>query len=235
MKLRILNVILSLILICSLAACGGKTESTTEDTTQPSETLAEVTEPDSTETGTTNAEISVEPTVPGKLYQLNVKEGKEPVVRGIAITGNRSGSAADSYEATVNVSETRTENIRCIFETNEYMSFYADTDLEDELTVYIFRHNEDRSVYEKMSLSDFENAVAMCTIALQEDGTICGETYVNPEDAGPGYFDAVFVSAREAAVAEITIKLYEDGALSSKSDAELAALMSADIAAFTAA
>ena len=68
--------------------------------------------------------------VPGVLYQLNLEEGKEPVVKGVALAGNQAGSSINEKEPSV-------EGLRFVFSIQEWITVKVDSTLtSDEFSSY---------------------------------------------------------------------------------------------------
>lgn len=157
--------------------------------------------------------------VPGVLYQL--QEG-EPVIRGISLTGNR---------ATMELAEPSTENIRFIFELNEWIGIYVDTDQVEGLSARLVKHGEDSSVY---TAAYFDEAViyAYCDIFKPEqDGDVWGEINVS-EDESTGFYDLVFVNNEDnMPLAYIILDIFNMTALENYSESQLAQIMADIIAA----
>ncbi|MBQ4500350.1 MAG: hypothetical protein II962_00780, partial [Spirochaetales bacterium] len=59
--------------------------------------------------------------LPGVLYQLNPVEGQEPVVRAVSLSGNRAVDEINKREPSI-------DNIRFVFELNEWIGITADSD-----------------------------------------------------------------------------------------------------------
>jgi len=165
--------------------------------------------------------------IPGKLYPLNCKEGEEPVIRGLLLSGNRLGGE-------INKKDPATEGIRCIFELSEWVEVYPDTDAQRDLAVWALKHSEDRSAYETATFSDeMAGFVQECSLEYPDGGDIApwGSFYLHPEEVEPGYYDLVFTREGKA-VAVLLTRFYNEGELENKSDAELEQLMADEIAAF---
>ena len=218
-------------MIFSLAACSkNSTSSDASSSSQSSEaseqtTAAETTAAEAAATGTTgNAEAAV----PGVLYQLNAEENKEPVIKAAALDGNRIGN---SEEGGVNGKALSADDIRSVFELNEWIYIRLVPAQKTGLKAYIVPHEDDEQTFIDSFAAKLNDDVP--TVELNapaaEDGADAswGDLYVNPESWQPGYYDLVFTSG-EKPVARILIKLYAEGELEGKSDAELNAMMKAE-------
>lgn len=157
--------------------------------------------------------------VPGKLNFVNVKEGEQPVLRALALVGNRAGSSD------FNKTETATEGIRCIFELNEWIEFYPETDADYGIKVWIIKHKDDQSYYLKNKIRDltpgFVQLGELYNDPDAEEGSPWCSLYVNPEDAEPGLYDFVFTYQDEV-FATMLIQFFKEGELDKLSDEELA-------------
>ena len=139
--------------------------------------------------------------------------------------GNVVGSAED-----INGKESSLDDVRCIFQLNEWVEFYPDADAEYYLRVWVIEHRDDQEYYNTCKFSDLmPGFVTYCDLHYPADeddpeNWAWGSFYLNPDDWKAGYYDFVFTYEGKA-VATLLTKFYEDGALSEKSGAELEALM----------
>ena len=221
---RFFAILLALTMLLSLAACGGSTEPTDPCAAAPADT-AEDTQPEETEAPpeTTQGEESTAPAeaaiLPGVLYQL---DDDNPVVLGLALAGNRAGS--DAFNNAI----PSFEGIRCIFDLDEWVDVRPDTDAEDGLAVWVFRHKEDPKAYLNAALSEeADGFAAYCELPFDPDaeiGASRGSFYLNPEECEAGYYDLVF-SLDGAATAVLLARFYNAGELEEKTDAELTQIM----------
>ena len=164
--------------------------------------------------------------LPGKLYFFNLEDRDPSVLRGVKICGNVCGSTE------FNVSrEKGTDGIRCIFQMNEWVEFYPDTDATYGIKVWILEHREDQRSYETTQFSDqMPGFVQYCDLRYPEDEENpdeyqWGAFYLRPEDCKPGYYDFVYVYEGKA-IAKMLTYFYADGEIQEKSDADLEKLMS---------
>lgn len=164
--------------------------------------------------------------LPGKLYFFNLEDRDPSVLRGVKICGNVCGSTE------FNVSrEKGTDGIRCIFQMNEWVEFYPDTDATYGIKVWILEHREDQGSYETTQFSDLmPGFVQYCDLRYPEDVDnpdewSWGAFYLNSDDCKPGYYDFVFVYEGKA-IAKMITYFYADGEIQRKSDADLEKLMS---------
>lgn len=164
--------------------------------------------------------------LPGKLYFFNLEDRDPSVLRGVKICGNVCGSTE------FNVSrEKGTDGIRCIFQMNEWVEFYPDTDATYGIKVWILEHREDQRSYETTQFSDLmPGFVQYCDLRYPEDEENpdvwqWGAFYLNNDEYKPGYYDFVFVYEGKA-IAKMITYFYADGEIQNKSDADLEKLMS---------
>ena len=218
---KFIAIILVILTLACLVACG----STGDNGTDGKETKAETAEAgkatadagsDTAGTPDTSDKKDAESAgLTGKLVYVD-PDGEE-IIRGVSLSGNRSGTAE------FNSKDPAAEGIRCVFELNEYVGVTPDTD-ETLMSVYVFKHREDQSSYEKTDFSDpGDDFVTVHESERDEDGR-WGEFYVNPEDAEPGYYDLVFTVDGKA-VASLVTRFFSEGELEDKTDAELEKLM----------
>lgn len=160
---------------------------------------------------------------PGTLYFINLKDRDTSVMRSMSLSGNRAGSEE------FNSMPKSTEGIRCIYDLDEWVEIYMDTDINYGIRVWIMKHKEDQSVYETMKFSDqMEDIVTFCDLyhdAGAEEELPWGSFYVNSDEFEPGYYDLVFVYQGKA-LARFVTYFYPQGTLEEKTDAELRKLMS---------
>ena len=217
---RIIALALAILTLWCLVACGstvdngGKGKDTEAVTADAGEATAEVGSDTAGAPDTSDKEDAEKAGLTGKLVFID-PDG-EKIIRGLSLSGNRSGTAE------FNSKEPATEEIRCVFELSEYVCVTPDTD-ETRMSVYVFKHREDQSSYEKIDLSDpGDECVTVFESERDEDG-YWGEFYLNPDEE-PGYYDFVF-AVEDKAVASLVTRFYPMGELEGKTDAELEKLM----------
>ena len=227
-KTRCLALLLALACITALAGCGKKesgqdtaqtgnnTDSSAVNETQPDESSSDV------QTG------KKEVIIPGRLYALNIEEGEKAPIKGLILTGNRAG-----YE--INEADTAEENIRCIFELNEYIGIYPAMDNPEAsgLKAYITPHSEDPATYVDSFFAKISEDVPV-TEFYDLDYTlkgcrICAEMYLNPDTWQSGYYDLVITKSGKP-IAFVMLKFFNEGELADKDDEALLKLMDQVIA-----
>ncbi|MBR3416250.1 MAG: hypothetical protein IKH09_06100 [Clostridia bacterium] len=211
---------LAILTLTCLVACGstadngGEGKDTEAVTADAGEATADVGSDTAEAPDTSDNEDAEKAGLTGKLVFID-PDG-EKIIRGLSLSGNRSGTAE------FNSKEPATEGIRCVFELSEYVCVTPDTD-ETRMSVYVFKHREDQSSYEKTDLSDpGDECVTVFESERDEDG-YWGEFYLNPDEE-PGYYDFVF-AVENKAVASLLTRFYPMGELEGKTDAELEKLM----------
>ena len=176
--------------------------------------------------GSTSGVTAKESMIPGKLYFIDLDDRDPSVLRGVRITGNVCGSTDFNFSK-----DKSTDGIRCIFQLNEWVEFYPDTDANYGIKVWILEHREDQSSYETTEFSDLmPGFVNYCELRYPEDEENpdeypWGSFYLNPDDCQPGYYDFVYVYEGKA-IAKMITYFYADGEIQEKSDDELEKLMS---------
>ncbi|MBQ7501749.1 hypothetical protein IJT93_03400 [bacterium] len=180
---------------------------------------------------TDNASAAERTTVPGTLYYINLKDGETPRLKGLKLIGNRAGLASDSLGATVNARDYSADNIRSVFELNEWIEVWPNReDAPNSFQIFAVKHSEDRSVYSKMSFAALTDSSLAGTELAKNGEEAWGSFYINPEDGKPGYYDLIFTENKKI-TACITVRFFAEGQIEGKSDSELESLMSAEISA----
>lgn len=225
---RLTAVLLALLLILSMAACGknnnqGSTAAPANNSTAADKTESAATDKPGTETTMAAGEAGWA-MIPGTLNYVNLKEGAAPVLKGLRLYGNRIGEGDDGSGKGFNYKPASTEDIRCIFALGEWVEIYPDTE-ETNLVLLIFNHLEDQSAYETLTFSDAVTMVAgyVAAVSLEKPESSedpWGSFYLNEDDNDPGYYDFVFVAGTKP-VATLLTRFYLEDELDGKSDAEL--------------
>ena len=233
---KTLAIILAVVLVLGLAACGSS--GNTSQSNNPSGSGNNSSNPSTNSTGNdqqsgnesgnsntsqsgNNAEAAK---LTGKMSIIDLDDRDPSVLRGVIIKGNQVGTAE------FNSRESSLTDVRCIFELNEWVYFYPDTDATYGLRVWILKHRDDQEYYNKAKFSDFDpNFANYCDLHYPEDAekpdeTEWGSFYLNKEECKPGYYDFVFTYEGKA-IATLLTRFYAENELTVKSDAELEALM----------
>ena len=231
-KQRIICLLLAALMIITLTACGKG-----NDTSKPSEAdqTTEQVQAQGTDNsqGNSNSETSGDQSgdqmiVPAKLtgiLNLIEMDDRDPsILRGVRIIGNSVGSYED-----INGKESSLTDVRCIFDLNEWVEFYPDTDAEYYLRVWVLKHRDDHEYYKTCKFSDLmPEFVTYCDLHYpadeeKPDEWYWGNFYLN-EECEPGYYDFVFTYEGKA-IATLVTKFYKEGEIDGKSGTELEALM----------
>ncbi len=222
---RFICIALAALMLLSLAACGkGSGNPKPSDTTQPTG-QAQTTPSGGEQPGAQTNPPAQGAKLSGKLNIINLDDRDPSVLRGVVIKGNQVGSF-DGF----NGKESSLTDVRCIFQLNEWVSFYPDTDKDYALRVWILKHRDDQEYYNKAKFSDLDpNFANYCDLHYPEDAEnpdewSWGDFYLLPDECEPGYYDFVFTYEGKA-IATLLTRFYKEGELSAKSDAELDALM----------
>lgn len=218
MNKRIVSIGLACLMALGLVACAPGTDSNTTTAAQKTTTKASGDDSATKQEATAATGIVA---VPGALNILNVTEGQESIFRGVRLTGNRAGSEK------FNGRDMSLDDIRFIFEIMEWVEIYIDSDVTSGLKLWVVKHNDDQSVYEKATFSDeMDGFVTQLDLELDdgEGKPFYGSFYLNSEDTTEGAYDLVF-TYEDKAVASIYTYFYNEDSLSDKSDAELEKLM----------
>ncbi len=84
----------------------------------------------------------------GKLYFVNLKEGEQPIMTGLSLFGNRCGTGD------FNKKPFAAEGIRSIFELDEWIEFYPQSNAGTGIKVMVFKHKADQGFYPKNTLNE---------------------------------------------------------------------------------
>lgn len=216
--------------IMAFAGCGKTESSSSKAESSQTETQAQ-TAAKSTAASTADeasaTEQAAEKHIPGKLYALNQKEGEAPVITALKLCGNRAGS-----EEGVNGWEASADKIRCIFEQNEWIELYPQTELTGSIAAYLVPHSDDTASYVDSFTAALSDDVPRTElIKPEEENGAWGSFYAHPEVYAPGYYDVVITSDLKP-VAMVMVKIYAEGSLSDKDDAALEQLISSEVSSF---
>ena len=159
----------------------------------------------------------------GKLYFVNQKkEGEQPIMSGLSLFGNRCGSND------LNKKPYAAEGIRSVFELDEWIEFYPQTNAKTGIKVMVFKHKADQGFYSKNTLNDeTPGYIQECELNKDpdaEEDSHWGSFYLHPEEVEPGYYDFVFIYNNKVFAIMVT-RFYKPDALYQKSDSELEKLM----------
>ncbi len=223
-------------IVCCLAACGKASDtgnSGNSSSSGNSGTSQQSGNGNASQTGnssqTGNASQSSNTAEPaklnGKIDIIDLDDRDASVLRGVRIIGNCAGN----YD-NINGKESSLNDVRCIFELNEWVDFYPDTDAEYYLRVWILKHRDDKEYYNKCKFSDLmPSFVSFCDLHYPVDSDTpedwpWGSFYLNPDDCEPGYYDFIFTYEGKA-IGVLMTRFYKSAELGEKSGAELEALM----------
>ena len=230
---RLFALLITIIMVASLAACGTNNSNTNENnSTNPPASSTGDNQQSGNESGngnTTQSGNNAEAAkLTGKMNIIDLDDRDPSVLRGVAIKGNHAGS----YDG-INGKESSLTDVRCIFELNEWVSFYPDTDATYGLRVWILKHRDDQEYYNTARFSDLDpNFASYCDLHYPEDAdnpdeTEWGSFYLNKEECEPGYYDFVFTYEGKA-IATLLTRFYKEDELTVKSDAELEDLIESE-------
>ena len=146
----------------------------------------------------------------------------------ITIKGNRAGNHEEGKG--INTKPYAAEGIRCIFELDEWVEFYPQSDFKTGIAVWVFKHKDKVDFYETAKLSDetpgFVEYRELNENPDQEEGVLLdwGSLYVHPDYHKPGFYDFVFTFGGKIFAVMLT-KFYDKEELGAKSDTELENIM----------
>ena len=157
--------------------------------------------------------------VPGVLYQLNISDGQEPVVKAVALGGNQAGSSINEKDPSI-------DNIRFVFELNEWVSVRVDSEVKDNLMVFAVPHNSDPSVYDDHFFEAIPDNWTFVGLNDPEDpSSSWGDFFLSPDFSKAGFYDLVFTDGISP-VAMVLVRFYDEGTIRDISDSELEKFMS---------
>ena len=230
---KVLALLIATTLLLSLVACGktpaseGNSQASGKTNEGSGSGASANSSVENTSGGNATGVTTKDSMLPGKLYFIELDDRNWSVLRGVKICGNVCGSTE------FNVSKEKgTEGIRCIFQMNEWVEFYPDTDATYGIKVWILEHREDQRSYETTQFSDqMPGFVQYCDLHIPEEDEYSdtewqwGSFYLSNDDYKPGYYDFVYVYEGKA-IAKMITYFYADGEIQEKSDADLEKLMS---------
>ena len=233
---RLFALLITIIMVASLAACGTNNSNTNENNSSANgnesggtvDNNSNTNENNSSANGNESGGTVENAMIPGTLNFIELDDRDPSVLRGVTIKGNCAGTA-DGF----NGKESSLTDVRCIFELNEWVYFYPDTDATYGLRVWILKHRDDQEYYNKAKFSDLDpNFANYCDLHYPEDAdnpdqTEWGSFYLHKEECEPGYYDFVFTYEGKA-IATLLTRFYKEDELTVKSDAELEDLIESE-------
>ena len=230
---RLFALLITIIMVASLAACGTNNSNTNgNNSTNPPASSTGDNQQSGNESGNSNTSQSGNNAeaakLTGKMNIIDLDDRDPSVLRGVIIKGNCAGTADG-----INGKESSLTDVRCIFELNEWVYFYPDTDATYGLRVWILKHRDDQEYYNTAKFSDLDpNFANYCDLHYPEDAdnpdeTEWGSFYLNKEECEPGYYDFVFTYEGKA-IATLLTRFYNENELTVKSDAELMEIMNGE-------
>ena len=226
---RLLGVLLAGVMVLALTACGKGNESGTNQTAEQSTNQAtdNAQGNNSSKTGADQSgdQITVPAKLTGKLNLIKLEDRDSTILRGVRVIGNNVGTGDD-----INGKESSLDDVRCVFELNEWVEFYPDIDKEYGLRIWIVEHRDDHEYYKTCKFSDLMPGFAgYCDLHYPADEEnpdewYWGSFYLSSEEHKAGYYDFVFTYDGKA-IATLVTRFYNDGELSNKSGSELESLM----------
>ena len=157
----------------------------------------------------------------GKLCFVNGKDGEQPVMTALSLSGNHTGSTE------FNSKPCATEGICSVFELNEWVEILPQATVASGIKVMVFPHHADQGFYLENALND-ETPGYVQELELNqdpEDATRAwGSFYLHPEEVGAGCYDLVFLHGNRV-FAILPTRFFKEGEVSQKTDAELEELM----------
>ncbi len=225
LRKRMTCLLLAVIMVVSLSACGKKKEESASSGGNPpaeqsQQAGGEAKPEDAPEGGQTakpEGEAEKVPVIPGKLTFIELEDRDSSILHGLRMEGNRAGTEDFNHK------DPSTEGIRCIFELSEWAAFYLDADVDDGIRAWVIKHSEDGMNYaEETPSEESPGFAAVCDLAKNPDDEEFewGSFYLDPSEAEKGYYDIVFTYNGKA-IATTMFQFFGETELEGKSDAEL--------------
>ncbi len=226
---------ITLTMLLTLSACGKKESAPAQTAAASPETTAAQAANDTAantgaNSGSSGTDTAAEAMIPGRLYQLNLKDGEKPVIKGVTLDGGSAGAYrnSDDPDDWINGRPLSDKDIRCIFETQEWISVIIDSDKTAGLSAYIIEHRDDPADYVDSFIAALSDNVPKTDLIKPDDPDdvwgYWGEMYMSSDDWKAGDYDLVFTDGLKP-VARVLLKIYNDTELSGKSDDELNSIM----------
>lgn len=158
----------------------------------------------------------------GKLYFVNIEEGKQPVMTALSLNGNRCVTEM------FNNKPYSADGIRSVFELDEWIEFHPQANAGSGIKVMVFKHRSDQGFYLEKSLNDeTPGYILECELNKDPDDETnhWGSFYLHPEEVDPGCYDFVFLYGNKVFATMLT-RFYQRDEISDKSDSDLEKLMS---------
>ncbi len=172
---RLICLLLVFLMVVTLAACGkgndtSKPSNTGQASGQEETTGNNGTQVENSSTGdeTPGSSTAEAAKLTGKLNLINLDDRDPSVLRGVIIKGNRVGTFVG-----FNGRESSLTDVRCIFELNEWVEFYPDTDATNGLRVWILKHRDDQEYYNTAKFSDLD--AELCKLLRSALSRGCGK------------------------------------------------------------
>lgn len=195
------------------------TTTTTKVTTTTAKPVSSTTTTTSAVTTTTTKPTEASG-LSGKLIPVENGRKDMPVIKGVSLAGNVAGTA--DY----NSKEPSVEDIRCIFELNEWIAPTIDSDTKSGFKLYILEHKGGQNSYDKAVFSEeMQGFVTVIPLDHDAESNNWGEFYLSPEGVEPGYYDLYF-TYDGSPIAKLYTRFYKEDELSGRSDTELRRLVS---------
>ena len=224
---RLLSAALAAVAVMAFAGCGKTESSSSKAESSQTETQSQTSAASTADQASATEQAAAEKHIPGKLYALNQKEGEAPVITALKLCGNRSGS-----EDGVNGWEASADKIRCVFEQNEWIELYPQTELTGTLAAYLVPHSDDTASYVDSFIAALSDDVPKTKLTKpEEENGAWGSFYAQPELNAAGWYDVIITSDVKP-VAMVTVKICAEGELENKDDAALDQLMNSEISTF---
>ena len=215
------------VLLLALAACGKNNDPAGNASTggnTPQNGTAQAGTQSGTPAGTKSTEgnQTEKAMIPGTLNFIGLKDTETPVLKALRLYGNQAGEGDRQDGKGFNYKPVSTEGIRCIFELDEWVEIYPDTEKTGGIRLWVFEHREDQASYEKLSFSDVAKGFVTYQDLEKPEGKDdpWGSFYLNPDSVSAGYYDFIFTVDGKPAATLLT-RFYKSGELEAKTDAEL--------------
>ncbi len=215
-------------LMMSFAACAGSSNQSKTGTAANQNSSAATGTATASDAAGTNSNADAGAVAGARLEQLNLAVGASPVIRKVALDGNRAGISIDEDRPMINGRTLSTDNIRFIFELNEWISIRMDASEKSSISAVIVPHQDNLAAFSDQFDESIPDDAPRLELSVPENPddpmASWGELYLHVEYWKPGNYDLVFLSGNKP-VARVNLKFYPEDELANLSDTELEKLM----------